>query len=87
MATRYGNGFNLEVTIDNELPHVRISLRDGAVVVDTDKVSIQGLRSLAAVFERAASMAFDELERYAQTEQCKYEANRASPGTERPLSS
>jgi hypothetical protein len=57
------NGFNLEVTEREGLPHVRVSL-SGKVVVDTDAVSIEGLRRLAAVFEAAADMAFRELERY-----------------------
>jgi hypothetical protein len=58
----YMNGFKLEVTIANELPNVRISLRDGTVVVDTDRVSVVGLQNLSEVFETASSMALQQLE-------------------------
>ena len=43
-------------------PHARVSLEDGTVVVDTDKVSAIGLEKLPAVFEAAASMASSQLE-------------------------
>ena len=59
---KHVNGFKLEVEIADGLPHVRVSLEDGTVVVDTDKVSVIGLGKLPAVFEAAASMAFSQLE-------------------------
>jgi hypothetical protein len=56
------NGFKLEVTLVDRLPSVRLSLRDGTVVMETDRVSIVGLEKLPAVFEAAARMAFRLLE-------------------------
>jgi len=55
-------GFKLEVSIVDLLPHVRVSLKDGTVVVDTNEVSLIGLEKLPAVFETAASMASEQME-------------------------
>ena len=60
-------GFKLEVTSADSVPHVRVSLKSGAVVVDTDKVSVTGLQRLSAVFEAAAGIAARQLERPART--------------------
>ena len=56
------NGFKLEVNEKNGLPHVRVSLSDGTVIVDTDRVSIKGLQNMVAVFEVAADIADQELD-------------------------
>ena len=58
------NGFKLEVQERDGLPRVRVSFTDGTLIWDSDKVSISGLRGLAPVFERAAVMAYDEIDRY-----------------------
>jgi hypothetical protein len=58
------NGFKLEVTLDDDVPHVRISLEDGTVVLETNRVSLTGLERLPAVFETAASVASRQLEQH-----------------------
>lgn len=55
-------GFSLEVTVQDFLPHVRVSFRDGRIAVDTSAVSVTGLERLAGVFEMAARLAALELE-------------------------
>jgi len=57
------NGFRLEVTRADGLPHIRVSLQDGTVVMDTDQVSVIGLQKLPAVFEAAAAISLRQLER------------------------
>ncbi len=58
------NGFKLEVKERDGLPHVRVSFADGRVVVDTDQVSITGMRNLGAVLAVAAKLAYAELDCY-----------------------
>lgn len=60
----HSNGFKLEVTAADGKPHVRVSFRDGEVIIDTNRVSVTGLEKLPAVFETAAAMALRELEDY-----------------------
>jgi hypothetical protein len=62
--TTHVNEFKLETAITDGFPHVRISLKDGTVVMDTDKVSIIGLENLSEVFETAAKMASRQLEQH-----------------------
>jgi hypothetical protein len=62
------DGFKLQVRERNGLPHVLVSLSNGIVVVDTDEVSIQGLRNMASVFEAAADIAYHELDHYYASE-------------------
>jgi hypothetical protein len=57
------NGFNLEVTDADGLPHVRVSLANGTVIVDTDQVSVCGLERLSEVFAVAAKMAYKNQQR------------------------
>jgi hypothetical protein len=58
----YVNEFKLEVTTTALIPHVRVSLKNGTVVVDTKAVSVTGLERLSEVFEEAASTALQQLE-------------------------
>jgi hypothetical protein len=60
----YENGFKLEVTVSDGMPHVRVSCEDGTVVVNTKAVSVTGLENLSGVFERAALIAFREYESF-----------------------
>ena len=55
-------GFNLEVSVVDLIPHVRVSMGNGTLVVDTDKVSCTGLEHLSTVFKRASSMALRQYE-------------------------
>lgn len=57
------NGFELDVVVADGIPHVRVSMK-GEVVVDTNRLSITGLRNMAAVFETAANIAYQELDHY-----------------------
>ncbi len=56
------SGFDLEVSVVDLIPHVRVSMENGTVVVDTDKVSCTGLENLSTVFKRAASIALGQYE-------------------------
>lgn len=58
------NGLRLEVEVNDAIPHVRVSMKDGAVVLDTDKLSITGLRNLAEALEIAAKFVYQELDHY-----------------------
>jgi len=74
------NGFNLEVTmpkfqLEVPAPRVRISFGDGTVVVDTDALSIEGMRNMSAVFEAAASIAFRELDNHYAIEHARHRRN------------
>ena len=55
------NGFKLEVTTAEPISHVRISMKDGTVIVDTDKLSVGGLERLTEVVGAAASIALKNL--------------------------
>jgi predicted transcriptional regulator of viral defense system len=55
-------GFELEVSVVEFIPHVRVTMENGTVVVDTDQVSCTGLENLSAVFKRAASIALKQFE-------------------------
>jgi hypothetical protein len=55
-------GFDLEVSVVEFIPHVRVTMENGTVVVDTDKVSCTGLENLSTVFKRAASIALKQFE-------------------------
>jgi len=59
--TRDMNGFKLEVEYHDLVSHVRISMKDGTVVVDTDKLSVSGLERLAKVVGTAASIALKNI--------------------------
>jgi len=62
-------GFEVEVTIAEYTPRVRVSNAfSGELVVDTDALSVTGIERMAAVFARAARMAYNELEFYTQAE-------------------
>ena len=71
------NGFKLEVTIDDGLPHVRISFGDGTVVLDTDRLSVSGLEKLPEVFAAAASIAARELDHVTYQEELLRRKERA----------
>ena len=64
-------GFQLEVTLNENVPRVRVCFADGTPVIDTDALSIQGMEHMGAVFERAAKMAHNELELYWQRKQAE----------------
>ena len=55
-------GFDLEVSVVDFIPHVRVTMENGTVVVDTNEVSCTGLENLSAVFRRAASIALKQFE-------------------------
>jgi hypothetical protein len=57
-------GFEVEVTVKDAIPHVRISFADGRQVMQTDALSIIGLEDMSTVFARAARMAYNELDIY-----------------------
>jgi hypothetical protein len=59
-------GFEVEVTVKDAIPHVRISFADGRQVMETDALSVTGMENMSAVFARAARMAYDGLEIYWQ---------------------
>jgi hypothetical protein len=59
--TRDMNGFKLEVTYADLISHVRITMKDGTVIVDTDRLSVSGLEGLAKVVETAASIALKNI--------------------------
>ena len=56
MMTEHTHGFDLEVNIEDDLPHVLIS-NHGEVVLDTNRLSIKGLENMSEVLKRAASLA------------------------------
>ena len=56
-------GFNLEVTVKDFQPQIRVALADGQEVVNTNAVSATGLARLSKVFEVAAVQAAQELGR------------------------
>lgn len=58
------NGFELEVWENKGIPNIRIRLADGTPVVETNRLSITGMRNIGKVFETAADLAYDELDRY-----------------------
>jgi hypothetical protein len=60
------NGFKLEVTVEDGLPHVVIALKNGTVVMDTKDVSVFGLQNLSAVLKSASSMALRGFEDYSR---------------------
>jgi len=67
MRLSNANGFKLEVSVADGVPHVRISteMKEGIVVVlDTDRLSSSGLENLSEVCRTAAKMAFEELDLY-----------------------
>lgn len=76
------NGFDLEVTRaipdrnDPAIPSVtvRVTMKNGTTIFDSAAVSIDGLRNLGPVFEQAAKLVYDELDRYYWAEQ---ERNRS----------
>lgn len=59
--TTHVAGFELDITTNDLIPRVRVTL-GGEVVVDTTAVSITGLENLAEVFKRAAMIARQQLE-------------------------
>jgi hypothetical protein len=59
-------GFELEVTLKDGVPRVRVSFANGEPALETDALSIQGMERMGAVFARAARMAYAELEVYWQ---------------------
>lgn len=71
-------GFEVEVTVKDAIPHVRISFADGQPVLDTDALSITGMERMGAVFARAARIAYNELEMYWQLEHQKLLESRAT---------
>jgi hypothetical protein len=59
--TRDVSGFKLEVTYADLVSHVRISMADGTVIVDTERLSVSGLERLTKVVETAASIALKNI--------------------------
>lgn len=59
-------GFEVEVKVKDALPHVSVRFADGRPVLETSALSITGLERMAAVFTRAAQMAYNEFEVYWQ---------------------
>ncbi len=59
--TRDMNGFKLEVTYADLISPVRITMKDGTVIVDTDRLSVSGLEGLAKVVETAAAIALKNI--------------------------
>lgn len=59
--TRDMNGFKLEVTYADLVSHVRITMKDGTVIVDTDRLSVSGLEGLTKVVETAAAIALKNI--------------------------
>lgn len=60
------NGFKLEVTAEDGGPVVRIGFSEGEPFLVMDRVSLTGLQKMPEVFERAAKLAFREMEAYYQ---------------------
>ena len=58
---RQVNGFTLEVTTADLVSHVRISMQDGTIIVDTDRLSVCGLERLTEVVGKAATIALQNL--------------------------
>ena len=69
------NGFKLEVWERDGLSNVRIRMKD-EVIVQTNRLSIDGLRNIAKVFETAADLAYEEMDRYWHHEHLKMQAKR-----------
>jgi hypothetical protein len=58
-------GFEVEVTVKDAFPHVRVSnAKSGELVVDTEALSVKGMENMALAFSSAARMAYNELDRY-----------------------
>ena len=70
-------GFEMEVTVDDGKPHLRVSFRSsGEMVLDTNALSIKGMENMAIVFTRAAKMAYTELDAYWRKEHAALRASR-----------
>jgi hypothetical protein len=67
-------GFNLEVTMQDGVSNVLVSLKD-ETIINTNKVSIEGLRNLAAVCETAADEVYQALDYYWA---CRHERDRVA---------
>jgi hypothetical protein len=73
------HGFEVEVTVKDAIPHVRISnARSGEPVVNTETLSIKGMENMALAFSSAARMAFYELDRYWAIKWQELRADRAA---------
>lgn len=67
------NGFRVEVEVTDAIPHLRIRMASGQLIVDTDALSVEGMDNLALVLTRAARMASDELEHHWQGRRARLE--------------
>jgi hypothetical protein len=59
-------GFSVEVTVKDAIPHVRVCFADGKPVLETSALSIAGMENMSVVLAHAAKMTYDELDRYWQ---------------------
>ncbi len=55
------NGFKLEVDYDDLVSHVRISMSDGTVIIDTNRLSVSGWEGLAGAVDKAAKIALQNI--------------------------
>lgn len=76
------NGFDLDVTIANGSPRVRVRMGEH-LILDTDALSCVGLQKLAGALERASKIAATELDRYwyAQQQQIRRANARVDTST------
>lgn len=65
-------GFEVTVTVKDGLPHLQVSFASGESILDTDRLSIQGMENMAVVFEHAARLAYKELDNYWRAEHAKH---------------
>lgn len=57
-------GFDLDVAIEDGRPRVRVCLANGECVIDTARVSVQGLERMSDVFTAASRMARRGMDRW-----------------------
>jgi hypothetical protein len=75
-------GFEVTVTAEDGRTHLRVSFgTSGELILDTKALSIRGLENMATVFERAAKMAYTELDYYWRK---KHEMSRTSRNHDAP---
>lgn len=79
MAKRTVNGFDVEVTVQDALPRVRVSAPwSEKAIFDSDALSITGLEQIADVFKAASRMAYQELDAYYYRQQIRMREERRS---------
>lgn len=72
-------GFEVEVTLKDAIPHVRVSFADGRPALETNALSIRGMVRMGAVFTCAARMAYDQLDVYWLQRHEELRKQRADP--------